>query len=178
MVISHGSNSKRTDRSRFRLEFDFLGTMDYSAWLATPAALDAVPSLLAQADPPALPGSGSGWPAVMQRNRALALQARDLLRTALGTPSTTPTCPDSMVGSLATVALPDRAPWEGERRAYEDPLQDRLLANWRIQVPIINFPAAPRRHVRVAAQLYNTLAQYQFLAHALQQELAGKGGAS
>ncbi len=54
VVISHGANSARADRSRYRLEFDWTGTFDPSAWLAVPAALDFMGSLL--------PG---GWPALM-----------------------------------------------------------------------------------------------------------------
>ena len=59
LVISHGANSPRGDRSRFRLEFDWLGTGDPSAWLAAPAAIEFGAALL--------PG---GWPALRERNRA------------------------------------------------------------------------------------------------------------
>jgi isopenicillin-N epimerase len=52
------------------------------------------------------------------------------------------------------------------------PLHDHLLREHRIQVPIITFPKFPTRHVRIAAQAYNSLAQYEKLATALQQSLA------
>ncbi len=73
LVISHGANSPRVDRSRFRLEFDWLGTADPSAWLAAPAAIEFGATLL--------PG---GWPALRDRNRELALEARAVLASAVG----------------------------------------------------------------------------------------------
>ncbi|MBZ4419645.1 aminotransferase class V-fold PLP-dependent enzyme [Myxococcus sp. RHSTA-1-4] len=153
LVISHGHNSPRTDRSRFRLDFDWLGTHDPSAVLCVPHALKVVGGLL--------PG---GWPAVMEANREKALAARKLLCERLGVE---PACPEDMVGSMAVVGLPDGYPERPEPPLYLDPLQLRLFDEHRIEVPIIPWPKAPRRHVRVSAQLYNTHAEYQALAEAL-----------
>ena len=50
---------------------------------------------------------------------------------------------------------------------YEDPLQDRLLEEAAIEVPIIPWPAPPGRLVRISAQLYNHLPQYRTLAEFL-----------
>jgi isopenicillin-N epimerase len=156
LVISHGANSARTDRSRFRLEFDMVGSMDYSPWLATPAAMEAMDAMV--------PG---GWPEVMRRNRSLAMESRRVLMDRLGGE---PTSPESMVGCMATAALPERAAWEGAASRYHDPLQDRLIGNWNIQIPIIPFPKPPQRHVRVAAQVYNSIGQVEYLAEALAAE--------
>jgi isopenicillin-N epimerase len=154
LSISHGANSLRTDRSRYLIEFGWTGTTDPSACLSVPEALRFVSSLM--------PG---GWPAVMKRNRALALAARKLLCEALqiGSP-----CPDEMIGSLAVVPLSDGADAKLPKSPlYLDPLQERLCAQHRIEVPIIPWPAPPKRLLRVSAQLYNSLPQFKRLASAL-----------
>jgi isopenicillin-N epimerase len=159
LVISHGANAERTDRSRFRLEFDYTGTADYAAWLATPAAVDALIEMV--------PGGG-GLGAVMAQNRGLALAGRRVLMERFGGE---PLVPEEMLGAMAAVAIPARSSAEaGEPTRYHDPLHDRLVARHRIQVPIIPFPAPPRRHVRISAQLYNTLEQYAYLADAIAAE--------
>src|SRR5215217_627763 len=59
LAVSHGRNSPRTDRSRFRLNFDWTGTHDPSAALCVPEALRVMGGLL--------PG---GWPELMAANRS------------------------------------------------------------------------------------------------------------
>jgi isopenicillin-N epimerase len=154
LIISHGANSPRTDRSRYLIEFGWTGTNDPSAWLAVPEALRFVGSL-----------RPSGWPEVMQRNQALALAARRLLCARLEVPLP---CPDELIGSLAAVPLWNAPGTEPPKSPlYEDPLHDWLWDRHRIEVPIIPWPAPPRRLVRVSAQLYNSLPQYERLAQAL-----------
>ena len=161
LTISHGANMPRPGRSRFRVEFDWTGTSDPTAWMTVPRAIAYVGALL--------PG---GWPAVMARNRALALEARRRLCAAAGTPAP---CPDDMIGSLASVILPDGPAAEiGWRRP--DPLQRRLFEAWGIEVPVMSWPAPPRRLVRVSAQLYNTGEDSARLAGALAKELAAERG--
>ena len=55
----------------------------------------------------------------------------------------------------------------------EYPLQDALRLKHRIEVPIMPWPSPPKRLLRVSAQLYNSLPQYELLAKALIQELPG-----
>ena len=153
-TISHGWARRRPGQSRFHALFDWTGTDDPTAVLAIPAALDFLEGLL--------PG---GIAALRERNRALALRAREILCAALGTP---PPCPDEMIGSLAAVRLPEGLPAPAEAAApHEDPLHDLLFERWRIEVPVIAWPDAATRWIRVAAQAYNHEEEYAYLAAAL-----------
>jgi isopenicillin-N epimerase len=158
LVVSHGANSPRRDRSRFHLEFDWVGTADPTAVLCVPEAIRFMGSLL--------PG---GWTELRRRNRGLALGARDELCRALGA---APPCPDGMIGSMAALPLPpgpDEAP---DSALYTDPLQAELLERWGIEAPVIPWPAPPARLIRISAQVYNRFEQYQLLAGALKALLA------
>lgn len=154
LAVSHGRNSPRTDRSRFRLNFDWTGTHDPSAVLCVPEALRVMGGML--------PG---GWPELMEANRSKALAARALLCERL---KTAPACPEDMVGSMAVVTLPPGYPVQPEPPLYLDPLHLRLFDEYRIEVPISPWPKAPHRHLRVSAQLYNTADEYGALADALE----------
>lgn len=158
LTISHGANSRRKDRSRFLIEFSWQGTLDPSAFLSVPEAIRFIGSLL--------PGD---WPAVMARNRALVLAARKILCETL---QIAEPCPKEFIGSLAAVPLPDAAKDQLPRLPFNEfPLQDVLRKKHQIEVPLISWPAPPARLLRVAAQLYNSLPQYQRLAAALRDEL-------
>src|SRR5881394_1954082 len=135
LSISHGANSPRADRSRFLIEFGWTGTSDPSACLSVPVALRFVGSLL--------PG---GWAAIIEWNRGLALAARKKLCETLQIDSP---CPDVMIGALAAVPLSDGTDTKPPKSPlYLDALQDRLMAGHRIEVPIIPWPAPPKRLLR------------------------------
>jgi isopenicillin-N epimerase len=158
LSISHGFNSRRTDRSRFLLEFGWTGTSDPTACLTVAEALRFIGGLL--------PG---GWPEVMARNQAMALAAQKILCQTLQIPAP---CPETCIGSMAAVPLPDNPP--GQRPVaprFLDALQDALLARHGIEVPVIPWPGFPKRLLRISAQLYNSPSQYQMLAEALPDAL-------
>jgi isopenicillin-N epimerase len=54
----------------------------------------------------------------------------------------------------------------------EYPLQDALREKHGIEAPIISWPAAPQRVLRIAAQLYNSLPQFEYMTKALLEELS------
>jgi isopenicillin-N epimerase len=164
LTISHGANDERTDRSRYRLEFDWPGTDDWSAPLSIPAALDVMAGFVSD-----------GWPEIMARNHALAIGGRDLVLDRL---AIEPPTPESMLGAMAAIPLPvDPAASEARSPLDHDPLQVALLDRHRIQVPIGPWPTAwtpgrsrsqpTGRLLRISAQLYNSLGAYELLADGL-----------
>ncbi len=155
VTISHAANSPRTDRSRYLMEFDWVGTDDPTAALCVPTAIRFMGKLL--------PG---GWAELRRSNRDLALQARREIATAL---DVAPPSPDSMVGSLASIRLPPGDGTPSPSPLYTDPLQDLLLERWSIEVPVIPWPAPPERWIRISAQIYNRPDQYQRLAAVLSE---------
>ncbi|HUA67664.1 MAG TPA: aminotransferase class V-fold PLP-dependent enzyme [Candidatus Saccharimonadales bacterium] len=158
LTISHGANSKRADRSRFILEFNWQGTTDPSAVLSVPEAIHFMGGLM--------PG---GWADVMARNRALAQAARKILCNALQIEEP---CPDEFIGSLAAMPLPGIKESQFPRLPFnESPLQDALRTKHKIEVPIIFWPGPPQGLLRISAQVYNSLPQYERLAAAIVEEL-------
>lgn len=164
LVVSHGANEPLDGRERFRLEFDWTGTADPTAPLALAEAIDWMDAL-----------EPAGWPAVMAANRALALEGRDRLAAALGVE---PLAPDAMSGSMAALPLPGPTD-EAAARA----LQRALSESDGIQVPITPWPVRAARSpgaepsmrlVRISAQRYNELADYERLADALPRRLAAE----
>lgn len=151
-VISHGWSSPRP-RKRFLEEIDWQGTDDPTSYLCVPKAIAHVGSLV-----------DGGWSAIRRKNRALALEARDLLAESL---DVAPPAPDDMIGAMAALPLPDGAPRAPEGALYFDPLQRILLEEHRVAVPISVWPASPHRLVRVSAFLHNERGDYARLAEAL-----------
>ncbi|WP_377476706.1 MAG: aminotransferase class V-fold PLP-dependent enzyme [Microcoleus anatoxicus] len=158
-TISHGANSPRSDKSRFQLEFDWMGTVDPSAYLCVPVAIDFMGSLL-----------DGGWPELMAKNHALALAGRQILLDKLDLPQP---CPDEMVGSMAVVQLTD-AKFDAVGKSGIAPLQEALWEIFKIEVPVIPWSDGNQQLLRISAQFYNTLPQYEYLAKALVELIGTK----
>jgi isopenicillin-N epimerase len=170
LVVSHAANAGRRERSYFIQAADWTGTLDPTPYLCVPAALDFMGGLL--------PG---GWPELMVANHRLCLAARDALTAALGSP---PMAPADMIGAMAVVRLPDgmqppppqvAADAPAGATYGQDELRNVLFERDHIEVPVYLWPPVPQaeppalRLLRVSAQVYNTLADYERLAQALQR---------
>jgi len=151
-VISHGNNQLRPGYTRFQDRFDWMGTVDPSAKFSVADAIEWMGKLL--------PG---GWKEVQQRNHELAANARRILCERL---ETEPLCPESMLGSMATVRLPERFQGRLLKGRFEEE-QVRLYREFGIEVPWLRIGNPAERYIRVSAQLYNTVEEYEYLAEAL-----------
>lgn len=144
LTVSHGANSPRTERSRFHLEFDWMGTDDPTAYFCIPEAIQFLGSLFR-----------GGWTELMERNHLKILEARELLCDFL---DILPPSPEDAIGSMASLPLPD-----GDATA----LQNTLFDKYGIQVPVNPWPTSPKRLMRISAQLYNTQADCEKLIEAM-----------
>ncbi|MBV8495405.1 MAG: aminotransferase class V-fold PLP-dependent enzyme [Gammaproteobacteria bacterium] len=146
-VISHGYGAG------LQAEFDWPGTFDPTPWLCIPAVLELLGGMV--------PG---GWAEVMARNRALALRGRAVLAETLGIPAS---CPDEMIGAMASLPLP--LPAAGAPAAA---LDRDALANWFRDRGVETFIAAPPfRILRLSAALYNDLDEVRRLATLMMESL-------
>jgi isopenicillin-N epimerase len=171
LSISHGANDTRMDRSRFRLEFDWQGTLDPNAWLTWPAAIDGLAEIL--------PG---GWASIISFDHRLAVAAGEMLAEALHTDVQ---APNEMIGSMASIRLPG-GPWPRAEATRRMAMIEEALRGRRFEVPLMMWPCPwlvdsgdlpPATEfdllIRVSAQVYNYLGQYERLASIL----AGLAGA-
>jgi isopenicillin-N epimerase len=157
LVIGHGANALLNGRTRFEAEFAWTGTNDPTAYLSLAESIRCVGALL--------PG---GWAEIRETNRERALAGRRLLCERLGVE---PPCPESMVGSIASIVLPGRGIENPDPTVFGDPLQAGLLQRHGIEVPVFPWGEPPQRLLRISAQLYNEPEEYERLADALSAEL-------
>lgn len=148
-VVSHGNNTPRPGYTPFQDRFDWAGTFDPTAWMCVGPAIEWMGRLLPD-----------GWAGVRRHNRQLVRQARRLLVERL---EIEPPCPEHLLGSMATLPLPDR--FQGRpRRGKLDPEQVTLYDRFGIEVPLVRIGKPERRYFRISAQVYNSLVQYEYLA--------------
>ena len=156
LTISHGHTFPLGTTTRFRHEFDWTGTQDISGWCTIPSVIQGMEEMVE-----------GGWSAIMQHNHDLAIEGRNLICETLGIEAP---CPDSMIACISTLQLPGE-PLPHEIMHEPDPLHEILSSKYNIQVPVWSWPSPAGRYLRISAQLYNTIEEYQVLVNALRIEL-------
>lgn len=129
----------------FPAEFDWTGTRDYTAWLALPAAIGFLEGL----------GSARYQAHLRQQAREAAQRLAEAWQVALP-------APPEMFGAMVTLPLP-----AGFGSSEDDAkrLRLRLLDGFAVEVPVIRITGG--LWVRISAQVYNELADYDALSEAV-----------
>ena len=128
-------------------EFDWTGTRDPSPWLAAPAGLDFMADVL-------------GVAAMRAHNHRLAWTTAERLSSRWGFDWTTP---ESMIGCMATLPLPDR--FGPADAATAQRLRDALLLDHGIEAPVL--ARGGRLWIRLSFQVYNDESDVERLEQAI-----------
>lgn len=153
LTISHGMTMPINDISRFRHEFDWTGTRDISAWCVIPFVISEISKMV-----------GMTWDEIMQHNNKLIIEARKKLCEKL---NINPPCPEKMLSSIATLKL-NFEDFSNLSVHESDPIHLELLETYNIQVPVWYWPDPEGRYIRISAQIYNHLDEYEYLANVLE----------
>ena len=146
LVVSWGYDSAAPSESHFIDYHEFQGTRDFSAALATPAAIDFQ--------------AAHDWPAVRADCHALVQGARQRINEMTGLDSI---CPDSTdwFGQMAAIRLP----------AIDfGHVSTQLWEHYHIEVPLTNWNG--QAFVRISCQAYNSAEDVEALIRALAELLA------
>lgn len=152
-VMSHFASDFNTDLSDFQAEFFWNGTIDPTPGMTIPFTIDYLEKLH--------PG---GWRGIMKENHEKAVRAGEMISRKLGLQ---PTCPHDMLGSMGAVILPYMTPSGLPHPEGLDSLWTWLLKEKHIEIPVTHTSNPPGRFLRFSAQLYNSDAEFEYLAEAL-----------
>lgn len=157
LSISHGYCGSDRGRGRFRVEFDWTGTMDPTPFLCVPHAVEFLDSLME-----------GGLSALMKQNHDKVVTARKVICRALGMELP---CPDFMIGSMASFILPENLSPQADPKLRHDSFQMMLWNNFKIEVPVMRRFYSPERILRISAQVYNSPGEYKRLADILKKHI-------
>jgi isopenicillin-N epimerase len=147
VVTSHGASADYGPPNRLHAELDWAGTHDPAVHLTVPTAIEHTGT------------EGGGWPAVLTRNHALAVEMRRRFCDSLSRGGrVTPIAADEHLGSMA--AIPIALPAGVAALALEKQL---LETGW--EIPIVDTPKGAL--VRLSAHLYNHAGEAEELAREL-----------
>ncbi|WP_051450623.1 aminotransferase class V-fold PLP-dependent enzyme [Actinospica robiniae] len=141
----------------FPHSFSKIATADVTGWLAAPASLKFFEDL--------------GWEAVRRRNNALAHAGQHLIAAEIGVSASLESMPDR--GEENGYPIPMRLlPLPGVTATREAAVAftDRLAIEYAIECPVDAWNG--QTLLRISAQLYNAIADYERLAAVLKETLA------
>lgn len=154
LQFSHLNDKYIGSNKEWASQFFWPGTDDFSAILCIPFAINYMSEI------------AGGWDALRKRNRDIALKARKHISHSLETELP---IPDANIGCIANILIGDGHVPEIGFNSFH-PIYETLFHNYKIEVPVFIFDKAhPRIWVRIAVQLYNAEAQYEYLGACLKE---------
>ncbi len=147
--ISFAEHGWHNSGSSFHANFDWTGTDDPSARLSVAAAIETIGT-----------HRPDGWDGIRSSNHELVLAGRQVL---LDLWEQTEPAPESMIGSIAAIPVPHHLANRDDGRR----LAAVLAEEFSIELPVFAFPEAPDHLLRLSAQQYNSIADYEALASAM-----------
>jgi isopenicillin-N epimerase len=155
LVISHFNDSQVGEAAHWSNQFMWDGTHDYSAYLCVKESLEHMPTLHQE-----------GWAGIKKHNKELAFAAATKIATALKVELP---APKELLGSIINIPMPNG---EAPEKFFHNNqvLKNKLFKRYNIEVPVFLFPKAPQQWLRISAQLYNSMEQYEYLIECLKEE--------
>ncbi len=156
LVISHYNDMAPNTAAHWSNQFMWDGTHDYSAYICIKDALETMPTFI-----------NDGWENIKKQNHELVWQAAAKIANKL---QVNLPAPKEMIGSICNIPMPNgEAPLQKFHSNVA--LKDKLFRLYNIEVPVFMFPNAPTQWLRISAQLYNSMEQYDYLLECLKEEL-------
>jgi isopenicillin-N epimerase len=155
LVISHYNDSQVGEAAHWSNQFMWDGTHDYSAYICVKEALEHLPTL-----------HQDGWAGIKKHNRELAFTAATKIAEALKVQLP---APKELLGSIINIPMPNGETPE-KFFHHNQALKNKLFKRYNVEVPVFLFPKAPQQWMRISAQLYNSMEQYDYLIECLKEE--------
>lgn len=157
LVTSRISLENGRYKSDFQLEFSWQGTLDASAFLTIPFAIEFLNSL-----------NEKGIQGLMKRNSELVYNAAEMICNEFEIPMP---YPKEMTGSIYGIPFSKDDVIKSDRINKRSQLQETLFFQYNIEVMVSYWEKAPDRLLRISAQGYNTFEQYEYLLSSLKKIL-------
>jgi isopenicillin-N epimerase len=155
LVTSRISLENGRYKSDFQLEFSWQGTLDTSAVLTIPFAIEFINSM-----------NEKGFQGLMKRNSELVFKAAEMICREFEIPMP---YPEEMTGSIYGIPFFKDAQIKSERINRRSYLQEKLFFEYNIEVMVSYWENPPDRLLRISAQAYNTFEQYEYLLSSLKK---------
>ncbi|MBN1633748.1 MAG: aminotransferase class V-fold PLP-dependent enzyme [Ignavibacteria bacterium] len=157
LVTSRISLEKGRYKNDFQLEFSWQGTLDTSAVLTIPFAIEFLNSL-----------NENGIQGLMKRNSELVYNVAEMICEEFEIPMP---YPEEMTGSIYGIPFFKDDMIKSDTINQRSQLQETLFFKYNIEVMVSYWEKAPDRLLRISAQAYNTFEQYEYLISSLKNIL-------